>query len=613
MFHAQKGSQQHAASTSASSSLPSPPDDRTMFSYVEAPQQRWFFVAAAVAYLGVALSLSGLARASWLTWVFLIPVLLWGVENVMALRTATRPRVITARGHRRIVAGFAPREWPSIDVFLPSCGEPLEVLEHGFSHVAKLRYAGQVRVYVLDDSARPAVARAAAAHEFTYLARGTSEARKAGNVQYGLTHSSGDAILILDADFVPREDFLEHTVPHLGDPEVAIVQTPQYFDVSRDQGWLQRAAGATQELFFRLLQPSRDAIDAAICVGTSALYRRAALADIGGFPQVDHSEDIVTGVRLTSYGWRVRYVPIIVSKGTCPDDIDPFIAQQYRWCEGTVRLLVDPAFAEDRDFTWSQRMCYWGGFVFYLTTAINAILAPLPGLVMVTWFQDRIATANVAPLLGAMFVWLVLLPAISTQRWRPEVLRVQAIYGFAHLFSLIDIIRGRVEAWVPTGEAGADVPIGRRVRRVMLPYLVATHAATVIGLTIGTLRWGLGRYWTALLFEAFALYIVVPVVVAAMGQRTAYRMRSGAADAAGAVGNRTTAPISIAVATPSPSALATANSIAVATASSASWLDGDRPLTVADVLGTAATPITWSGPLPAPDLPSYSLPTRASS
>ena len=79
------------------------------------------------------------------------------------------------------------------------------------------------------------------------------------------------------------------------------------------------------------------------------------------------------------------------------------------------------------------------------------------------------------------------------------------------------------------------------------------------------------------------------------------------------MGNGTTAPISIAVATPSPSALATANSIAVATASSASWLDGDRPLTVADVLGTAATPITWSGPLPAPDLPSYSLPTRASS
>ena len=38
--------------------------------------------------------------------------------------------------HKRIVAAWAPRRYPSVDVFLPVCGEPIEVLRNAWSHVA---------------------------------------------------------------------------------------------------------------------------------------------------------------------------------------------------------------------------------------------------------------------------------------------------------------------------------------------------------------------------------------------------------------------------------------------------------------------------------------------
>ncbi len=43
--------------------------------------------------------------------------------------------------HRRIVAGWRPWRYPSVDVFLPTCGEPIELLRNSWTHVAALRAA----------------------------------------------------------------------------------------------------------------------------------------------------------------------------------------------------------------------------------------------------------------------------------------------------------------------------------------------------------------------------------------------------------------------------------------------------------------------------------------
>lgn len=118
--------------------------------------------------------------------------------------------------------------------------------------------------------------------------------------------SRGDIFLILDADFAPRPDFLRETIPYfLEDPKIAILQTPQFFTVDKRQTWVEQGAGVVQEPFYRLVQVNLDRWGASVCVGTNALYRRAALAPHGGIVAIEHSEDVYTGVKMVDSGWKV--------------------------------------------------------------------------------------------------------------------------------------------------------------------------------------------------------------------------------------------------------------------------------------------------------------------
>ena len=171
---------------------------------------------------------------------------------------------------------------PSVDIYLPSCGEPLEILNNTYTHVNQIVYPNY-KVYVLDDKDRKEVKELAASFGFNYIVRNNRpHLKKAGNIRYAFQHTSGDLFTIFDADFCPRHDFLQETVSYFYIfPEVAVLQTPQYFRVREEQTWVEKGAGSVQELFYRLIQVNRNRFQASICVGTSAVYRREALVPFG--------------------------------------------------------------------------------------------------------------------------------------------------------------------------------------------------------------------------------------------------------------------------------------------------------------------------------------------
>ena len=125
----------------------------------------------------------------------------------------------------------------------------------------------------------------------------------------------------------------------MDDPAIAIVQTPQFFRESPAQTWIENAAGAIQEVFYRSIQVARDRFGAAICVGTSAVYRRAALEPQGGPTLIPYAEDVHTGLDVRRAGWSLVYLPVVLSTGICPDNLDAFVRQQYRWCTGNAGIV----------------------------------------------------------------------------------------------------------------------------------------------------------------------------------------------------------------------------------------------------------------------------------
>lgn len=203
-------------------------------------------------------------------------------------------------GHKQMVEQFpiTDETAPTVDVYLPCCSEPLEILENTYQHVIKLDWpAAKLKVYVLDDSASDAVRTLAESYGFNYIVRDDRpRLRKAGNLRWAFSRTQGDYFAIFDADFCPRPDFLrELVVEHMADDKTAIVQSPQYFRVTDDQTWVEQGAGATQELFYRVVQVNRNKWGASICVGSNAVYRRAALEEVGGTAEIGFSEDVHTG------------------------------------------------------------------------------------------------------------------------------------------------------------------------------------------------------------------------------------------------------------------------------------------------------------------------------
>nr|BFE69586.1 hypothetical protein GCM10020092_028870 [Actinoplanes digitatis] len=208
------------------------------------------------AFAGVMYGMSRLAANSAWTSLLYELIALQVVAVFISLLSSTRKRRGSRAEHEAKVAAYRPEEHPSVDVFLPSAGEPMAILENTYRNVMLLDWPGQLTVYVLDDSARESVAELAARFDFRYLTRpNRGELKKAGNLRYGYENSDGDLIHVFDADFAPRADMVRELAPYFDDPAVGIVQSPQFFDVQQDHfNWLQRSAAATQEMFYRWIQ-----------------------------------------------------------------------------------------------------------------------------------------------------------------------------------------------------------------------------------------------------------------------------------------------------------------------------------------------------------------------
>ena len=436
--------------------LPAPPLDQEKYSYVR--RHIWILtVCSALSFPPLVYSqVRMVEHTPW--FVLYAPFAAFGTLCfLLSLIIDGMSRSFDLDEHQQIVAAWAPRRYPSVDVFLPVCGEPIEVIRNAWTHVAILRshYRGRVTPYVLDDSANPAFKAMARRFGFAYATRpDRGWFKKSGNLRYGFQISDGEYILLLDADFAPRPDVLDETLPYLDlFPDVGIVQTPQFFHVLDQQTWVERGAGAIQELFYRSIQTARAKKGGAICVGSCAVYRRRALEANGGMSLAEHSEDLHTGFDLQRRGWRLRYLPIALSTGNCPDNILSFVNQQYRWCSGTMGLLRSQKFWTTKLPLYS-RLCYLTGFIGYIYTAVFTFVAPALAVSMLLFVPGTLLLRNLVFVVPVMFYAGVIYPMWHRAPYRLEAWSVRVISGWAHAFAFWDMLRGRMRGWQPSGTGG---------------------------------------------------------------------------------------------------------------------------------------------------------------
>lgn len=348
-----------------------------------------------------------------------------------------------------------PEHWPSVDVLVPSYGEPPELIERCLRGCLALDYPSH-SVWLLDDSGRhelQGVCRRLGVH---YLAREERRHAKAGNLNHALQHCTGELIAVFDADVVPLTPFLRRTAALFADPAMGFVQTPQSYmnaDPVMRNLRLERWLMPDEESFYRWIEPSRDAVGAVVCAGTSFVMRRSALEAVGGFETGTPSEDLATGIRLTAAGYRNHFLPEKLSAGLAPFTAAAMARQRCRWASGTVQTLrtganplTIPGLNPLQRLAYLEGIAHWFNVLPQLLVVLMPLslgvlgLAPIlvsgegllrhalpfygAQLLLTRWLSGQART----PLLPELYRWIFLVPVAaavaSTLLDRPQRFRV---------------------------------------------------------------------------------------------------------------------------------------------------------------------------------------------
>lgn len=504
--------------------IPTPPKRYDQFQYLGKQHLRLLSIMLFVFSLGAVYGLYAVFSKTWQLYPFLLVLVVmvpW-VLYIVVLSTY-RPRV-TWESHEMVLAAGPYMLKRSVDVFIPVCGEDTRIIENTLHHVSKLTWDGELAIYCLDDGNSREVERIANKYRIRYLVRSDRpDHKKSGNLNNGLAHSSGEFVVVFDADFAPAPEFLLETVPYLLYDNLGIVQTAQYFDVQlrNTRNWVQQMSGSAQDLFFCWAQPARNTADAAMCVGTNVVYRRKALESIGGFPRVSAGgEDIVTGLDMYAQGYRTIYLPLVLAKGSCPDNFEAAINQQYRWSGTSMKMFYGhneyhKSFKSAR-LKLNQKIVFWSGALYYMQSILTMLITVMPSIIMLWFFPYQIGPGNYLPIAPAM-LGMFALPFII-RGWRPSVLRLILVYSVAHLLAALDTFRAdmHADAWIPSGsksKGGKAKAAGRVIRM----WYVISQSLIWIALLRDLPVYGWSAYWVPVLLCAFQTIVLFPLMLPKYG------------------------------------------------------------------------------------------------
>lgn len=305
-------------------------------------------------------------------------------------------------------AGFCP----TVDVMIPVYREPLEILEQTLTAALAMSYPAK-RLHVLDDGHRDEV-RALAERRGAVYHRGPRVHAKAGNLNQALANTDGELIAVFDTDHVPVTSFLEETVLWFRDEGLGFVQTPHHFrnpDIFQQAFRLAGRVPNEQDMFNHGMQSARDGWGGAFFVGSGAVFRRTALAGVGGFKLLSITEDIHTSQHLHAAGWRSVYVNQDLAVGLSAENLASYIVQRRRWMLGCLQIFFrdNPLFC--RGLSLRQRIGYFASLYhfFYPVARVIFWLTPLYYL----FFHLHPILSEVSVLTALLLPYLVVLPLIS--------------------------------------------------------------------------------------------------------------------------------------------------------------------------------------------------------
>ncbi|MEH1792715.1 glycosyltransferase [Nostoc sp.] len=389
---------------------------------------------------------------------------------------------------------------------------------------------------------------------FRYIARpktpGVAHHAKAGNINYAIFsgETAGTFIVTLDADHIPKPNFLKRVLPYFyaynlstgkyDQNQIAFVQTRQdFYNIPPGDPFGHRA-----NLFYGPLQQGKDGMNAAFYTGTNAILRREALVNVGlqnfadefaknekrldefdlvgGVSSNSITEDMNTAMRLHSAGWKSIYHNELLAEGLAPDDLSSTLKQRLRWAQGTIQVLVRENPLTKSGLSFWQRLQYFKTMYSYFSGFATLVFISCP---IIYFFTDIVPVKTYGPDFAIHFFPAFIINRLTflaatwgipaTEVWRSEQ---YAIALFPLLIQAVwSVFTGqKLNFQVTPKQRQSGIYL-----RLVWPQLVIS-ILTILGILWSLYRFAIGHLnnpWVHLLNGGWAIYnlLLLSVIIRA--------------------------------------------------------------------------------------------------
>lgn len=267
--------------------------------------------------------------------------------------------------------------------------EPIELVMNTLRAMKRIRYNGQLDVWLLDEGNDAEVRRRCHEIGVRHFSRKGIDAfnQESGPFRAKTKHGNHnawrsvheheyDVIAQMDPDHVPFENFLERTLGYFADPDTAFVVAPQVYG-NMTESFVARGAAELAYIFHGIIQRGGNGHGAPLLIGTNHLYRPSAFNQIGGYQDCiieDHLTSMVIyghSNPVTGNRWRGVYTPDILAVGEGPATYADFFSQQKRWAYGIWEIATKHSPKLLGKLRFSQRLSFFSLQFHYPTTAIS--------------------------------------------------------------------------------------------------------------------------------------------------------------------------------------------------------------------------------------------------
>ncbi|PLR96050.1 glycosyltransferase family 2 protein [Bacillus sp. T33-2] len=241
-----------------------------------------------------------------------------------------------------------PIRYPTVSVLIPAHNEEV-VIEETIKALVKLNYPKEkLDIIIINDNSSDRTGEIAESYAEQYPFLKVVHTKpphagkgKSGALNQGLINSTGEVIVVYDADNTPEPDAVYYLVLGLENDHKAGAMVGKFRVANARKNMLTRFINIETITFQWLAQGGRwHWFKLATIPGTNFAIRRAILEQLGGWDEKALAEDTELSFRVYNLGYYIRFFPAAITWEQEPETWKVWWKQRTRWARGNQYVIT---------------------------------------------------------------------------------------------------------------------------------------------------------------------------------------------------------------------------------------------------------------------------------